>query len=68
MSDLSCDVSALNNAKATDELALKHSEYKSEMNFDQQPSRRRSRNRKIIWFNLPFSQKVKTSIGKLFFK
>ena len=68
ISELSCDVSAFNNAKATYELALKHSDYKSEMNFDRQPSTRRNRNRKIIWINPPFSQNVKTNIGKLFFK
>ena len=50
ISDLSCDESAFNNAKVTYELALKHSGYKTEMKFDQQPSRRRNRNRKIIWF------------------
>ena len=27
---------------------------------------RRNRNRKVIWFNSPYSQNVKTTIGKLF--
>ena len=31
-------------------------------------STNRSRNRKILWFSLPFSQNVKTNIGKIFFK
>ena len=38
------------------------------MKFDRHPSARRNRNRKIIWFNPPFSQNVKINIGKLFFK
>ena len=50
------------------ESALKHSGYKSEMKFDQQPSTRRNRNRKLICFYHPFSQNVKANIGKLFFK
>ena len=66
--DLSCDESAFNNAKVTYKLTLKHNGYKSEMKFNRQPSTRRNRNRKIIWFNPPFSQSVKTNTGKLFFK
>ena len=54
-SDLSCDESAFNNAKVFYKLLLKHNGYKSEIKFDRQPSTRRIRNRKIIWFNLPFS-------------
>ena len=38
------------------------------MKFDRQPSTKRNRNRKIIWFNPPFSQNVETNTGKLFFK
>ena len=67
-SDLSCNESAFNNVNVTYELALKHSGYKNEIKFDRQPSTRRNRNRKIIYFNPPFSQNVKTNIGKLFFK
>ena len=59
ISDLSCDESSY-------ELTLKHSGYKSQMKFQQ--SARRNRNRKIIWFNPPFSQNVNSNIGKLFFK
>ena len=66
--DLSCDENAFNSAKVTYKLALKHSGYKSEMKFDQQPFTRRKRNRKIIWFNSPFSQNVKINTGKLFIK
>ena len=68
ISELSFDESEFNNAKVIYKLALKHSGYKSEMKFDQKPSTRRNRNRKIICFNLPFRQSVKTDIGKLFFK
>ena len=68
ISDLSCDESVFNNAKVTYALALKYSGYNSKMKFDRQPSTWRNRNRKIIWFNPPFSQNVKTNIGKLFFK
>ena len=34
ISDLSCDENTFNNAKVTDEVALKHSGYESEMKFD----------------------------------
>ena len=68
ISDLFFDESVFNNAKVNYKLALKHSVYKSKVKFDQQPSTRRIRNRKIIWFNPPFSQNVKANIRKLFFK
>ena len=68
ISELSFDESEFNNAKVIYKLALKHSGYNSEMKFDQKPSTRKNRNRKIICFNLPFRQNVKTDIGKLFFK
>lgn len=67
ISDLSCDESPFNNAKVIYGLALNHNEYKSEMKFDQQPSTKRNRNRKSIWFNPPFTWNVKTNIGKVFF-
>ena len=68
ISDSSCDESAFNNAKVMYVLVLKHSGYEREMKFDRQPPTRRNRNRKIIWFNPPFSQNVETNLGKFFFK
>ena len=66
ISDLSSDESAFNNAKVIYKLALKHGGHAGEMKFDQQPSTRRNRNRKVIWFNTLFSQNVKTNIGTVF--
>ena len=50
--------------------ALKHSEYDNPYNPTQQQGQykieKEKRKRKIIWFNLPFSMKVKTNVGKTF--
>ena len=57
-----------NKAKVIYELALKDSGYKREMIFDRQPSARRNRNGKIIWFNPAFVQNVKINTANSFFK
>ena len=69
ISDLSYDENEFNQAKITYETALKNSGYQTTLKFEK-PSQntRRNRNRKVIWFNTPFSLNVKTKVGKELFK
>ena len=69
ISSLSCDETEFSKAKITYEMALKNSEYQATLKFEK-PSQNASqnRNRKVIWFNPPFSLNVKTNIGKELFK
>ena len=50
--------------------ALKNSGYASSLTFQQEQPKRKSRARKrnVIWFNPPYSNSVKTNIGKEFFR
>ena len=65
ISSLSCDEIEFNKAKITYETALKNSGYKATLEFKNTfQNTRRNRNRKVIWFNPPFSLNVKTNIGK----
>ena len=68
--DLSCNREEFEKAKPTYETALKESGYDGDMTYDKEENTERSnnRNRKIIWFNPPFNQNVKTNIGKIFIK
>ena len=65
ISSLSCGETKFNKAKITYETALKNSGYKATVKFKKtSQNTRRNRNRKVIWFNPPFSLNVKTNIGK----
>ena len=69
LSDLSCNEDEFKKAKPLYENALKESGYKAEMKYETSGNiNNRNRRRKIIWFNPPFSQSVKTNIGKRFLK
>ena len=69
ISNLSFDEIEFDKAKITYETALKNSGYKTTLKFGKTfQNTRRNRNRKMIWFNPPFSLNVKTDIGKEFFK
>ena len=68
LSELSCDKDAFDKAKGIYEKALNDSNFKSTLNFIQEQNERKNRNRKIIWFNPPYNESVKTSIGKQFLK
>ena len=51
------------------EEALPESNYKASLKFEKpQYNTKKNRLRKVIWFNPPFSQNVKTNIGKTFLK
>ena len=69
LSDLSCDEEAFNRSKGLYEAALQDSGFQHDLKFEpQREKRRRNRNRKVIWYNPPFSSHVKTDIGRKFLK
>ena len=69
LSDLSCNEDEFKKAKPLYENALKESGYKAEMKYEtSENTNNKTKKRKILWFNLPFSQSVKTNIGKVFLK
>ena len=69
LSGLSCNEEEYEKAKPVYETALHESGYKITMTYTKTTNvNNRNRARNIIWFNLPYSQNVKTSIGKTFLK
>ena len=64
----SCDETTFNNAKHQYEAALSASGFKHKMTYDNRQTERRNRNRKVMWFNPPYSMNVKTNVGKEFLK
>ena len=69
ISDLSCNKEEFDKVKSVYKSALKYSGHFSAMSYSGNiQNARRNRNRKVIWFNPPYCQNVKTNIGKLFIK
>ena len=69
LSDLSCNEEEYEKAKPVYETALHESGYKITMTYTKTTNvNNRNRARNIIWFNPPYSQNVKTNIGKTFLK
>ena len=69
ISNLSCNEHEFNKAKPLYKSALKSSGFNYRMKFEAPAENaRRNRNRKVIWFNPPYSLNVKTNIGKVFLK
>ena len=69
ISNLSCNENEFNKAKPLYESALKNSRFDYRMKFEAPvENARRNRNRKVIWFNPPYSLNVKTNISKVFLK
>ena len=70
ISDLSCNKQEFDKVKSVYESALKDSGHFSSISYNNSNTQnaQRSRNRKVIWFNPPYSQNVKTNIGKMFIK
>ena len=63
ISNLSCDEHEFNKAKPLCEAALKRNRFNYSMKFEAPVKNgRRNRNRKVIWFNLPYSLNVKKNI------
>ena len=69
ISSLSQEEKTFNNAIRPCKEALKNSGYNEELQYNSHTNKsRKSRKRKVTWFNPPFSNSVKTRIGKEFFK
>lgn len=75
LTDLSCSETAFEDAAPMYNAALKASGYAENVMYDQtrkvphahtRLERKRSRRRKVTWFNPPFSRHVKTNIGRKF--
>ena len=66
LSDLSCNKEEFDRAKGQYEAALEASGHKAELKFEPNRDERRNRNRKIIWFNPPFHEGVRTNVGRKF--
>ena len=66
LSELSCDKNQFDKAKGIYEKALNESDFNTELSYQNEPTKRKNRNRKIIWFNPPYNESVKTNIGKQF--
>ena len=69
LSDLSCNKEEFDKAEPLHQKSLHESGYKTSMSYAQtEVKNSRNRSRNIIWFNPPFTQNVKTNIGKMFLK
>ena len=68
LSQLSSTEEEFNNQKEIYQKQLKESGYKEKLKFNKPKSKNKKRRRNIIWFNPPFNNNVKTSIGKEFIK
>ena len=67
-SSLSSNQDVFNKAKPDYEEALKKSGYNEKLSFTPKPkTTKKKRQRKIIWFNPPYSSNLKANIGKEFF-
>ena len=70
LSNISSDHEIFNNSKHVYEKALQeaghHTDLKYTPKHENNNSRQHQRKRRITWFNPPFSQHVKTNIGKKF--
>ena len=68
ISDISCNKEYFDKAAPACNNALKFSGFNENIQFMSTPPPRRNRNRKIIWFNPPYSVNVKTNIGRMFLR
>ena len=68
VSSISCNEEEFEKAKPMYSEALSKDGHSSDMKYQPPEKRKRTRKRNIIWFNPPFSQHVKTNIGKDFLK
>ena len=74
LSEISSTKEIFDNSKHLYEKALQESGFKEKLCYQQKDvnansnRNKKKRQRKIIWFNPPFSKSVKTNLGKEFFK
>ena len=72
LSSISCNQERFDQAKPEYQEALRSSGYKSDLVYEpeaqpqEQVRAKRTRKRRILWFNPPFDQSVSTNIGKKF--
>ena len=66
LSDLSYNEQEFNKVKSTYEEALAASGHRSDLKFQQPTPKRKNRHRHVTWFCPPYSESVKTPIGKVF--
>ena len=68
LSELSSNINVFNTAKQPYENALLLSGYNYKMQYVKPnvQTPKRKRRRKILWFNPPFSENVKTNVGRIF--
>ena len=67
IADLSCNEEEFLKAKPMYESALKESGHTTEFSYVKS-NEKKKRNRRVVWFNPPFSKSVKTNIGGLFIR
>jgi hypothetical protein len=65
IADLSCNEVEFRKAKTPYEAALRESGHEPAFEYVETVVRK-SRNRKVLWFNPPFRKSVKTNVGKIF--
>ena len=68
VADLSCNQDMFNKSVPLYQEALEKSGYSHKLEYKVFKKKKRCRRRNIIWFNPPFSQSVKTNVGKVFLK
>ena len=68
ISEISCDAEEFNKAKPMYEDALQKSGYSTTLNYEVPTQKRVNRKRKTIWFNPPYSENVRTNVGRDFLK
>ena len=66
ISSLSSTEEEFNSVKREYNDALSRSGYEGNIKYEKQPKKKRNRQRRITWFNPPFSQSVTTNIGRKF--
>ena len=71
LSQLSCNQYMFNNATVVYQEAMQKSGYHNELKYQHSssptiPAKTKKRKRKILWFNNPFSEHVKTNIERTF--
>lgn len=66
LTDLSCNEEEFRKSKGPYESALRNSGYDPTLKYLPGRARRKNRNRKVIWFNPPYNEYVKTNVGQKF--
>ena len=67
ISEKSCD-KHLEKTAPDYNISLKNSGFIEYVTYIPSPSKRQTRKRKIIWFNLPYSANAKIDVGKIFMR